>query len=416
MPRIHRAWAICAGGVLMLFTTVGLGANAFSVYQPYIIAYNNFTKAQGSWIITVRSLFILIGMMTAAWACRRLGLRRAVTLSVLLIALSHLIFGLAETFPVYCLAAAVTGIGYCWGGMIPLSLLIDRWFQDRQAFALGLAATGSGLATIAAPAPLTFLLERFGLRAAFWTESACLLLIALVVWAVLRDTPEEAGTAPYRLAGHTSAPHEARPAPAGMNRLCWYTALAASFLMGPATSLGLSNLAVLYSTAGFDPAVTSGLISFMGLCLIGGKLIYGQLVDRLGGRRSNYAVYGAMILSFLLCCLAHTGSIPAAVAAMALFGLGLPVSCMSQSVWAKDLLGDAGFAHGLKWLQSLFALGILLFGPVPGMLADAFGSYEPAYALFFLMTAVSLLLMGWVYARTGAGAPPRPGGKTASRP
>ena len=82
----------------------------------------------------------------------------------------------------------------------------------------------------------------------------------------------------------------------------------------------------------------------------------------------------------------------------------------------KDLLGDAGFAHGLKWLQSLFALGILLFGPVPGMLADAFGSYEPAYALFFLMTAVSLLLMGWVYARTGAGAPPRPGGKTASRP
>ena len=168
--------------------------------------------------------------------------------------------------------------------------------------------------------------------------------------------------------------------------------------MGPATSLGLSNLAVLYSTAGFDPAVTSGLISFMGLCLIGGKLIYGQLVDRLGGRRSNYAVYGAMILSFLLCCLAHTGSIPAAVAAMALFGLGLPVSCMSQSVWAKDLLGDAGFAHGLKWLQSLFALGILLFGPVPGMLADAFGSYEPAYALFFLMTAVSLLLMGWVSA------------------
>ena len=71
MPRIHRAWAICAGGVLMLFTTVGLGANAFSVYQPYIIAYNNFTNAQGSWIISVRSLFILIGMMTAAWACRR---------------------------------------------------------------------------------------------------------------------------------------------------------------------------------------------------------------------------------------------------------------------------------------------------------------------------------------------------------
>ena len=78
----HRAWAVCAGGSIMLFAVMGLGSNVFSVYQPYIIAWNHFTNAQGSWIITVRSLFIVVGMLTANWASARAGLQRIAVFSV----------------------------------------------------------------------------------------------------------------------------------------------------------------------------------------------------------------------------------------------------------------------------------------------------------------------------------------------
>ena len=66
----------------------------------------------------------------------RLGLRRTCTCSLLLLALSSFLFGAVRQFPLYCAASALVGLAYSWGGMISASLLVDRWFQDRQALAL----------------------------------------------------------------------------------------------------------------------------------------------------------------------------------------------------------------------------------------------------------------------------------------
>ena len=148
LRRPHYAWIICLGGALSLFAVMGMGINVFSVYQPYIIQLNGFSNAQGSWITTTRSLFILAALLTVNQLCARLGLRLVMTLGVVLLSLSCFCFGLAASFFTYCLAAALTGLGYCYGGMVPLSLIISRWFRDRRSLALGLAAAGSGVSTI----------------------------------------------------------------------------------------------------------------------------------------------------------------------------------------------------------------------------------------------------------------------------
>ena len=415
MHHPHRAWAVCAGGAIMLFTVMGLGSNVYSVFQPYVIDYNHFTNAQGAWIITIRSLFIVVGMMTANGLCARIGLRRTAVFSLGLVALSCLLFGAATAFPVYCLAGALAGLGYSLGGMIPLSLLIKNWFQDRQGFALGLASAGSGLSTIVAPAPLTWIIRRWGLSAAFWAEGAFVVLLALLVFLLVRDRPEDVGLTPYRLAGQSAPVQPEQPAPAGMTRRRWGTVLFAVFLVGAPTALGVSNTGVLYSTEGYRPETVAALISCSGLCMIVGKLAYGELADRLGGRRSNYILYGISLASYLLCCLAPTGRTLPAYAAMVAFGLSMPISNVALSVWARDFGGDAGFARGLKWSQTMYALGILLLGPAPGILADRFGSYVPAFFLFFLMILLSMALMSWVYQRTGAGSRPRPSALQPSR-
>lgn len=406
MYRPHRAWAVCAGGAIMLFISMGLAVNVFSVYLPYIIDCNAFTNAQGSWITTTRSLFVLAGMATAPRLCGRIGLRRTSTFAMGLVVLSYILFGLAWSFPVYCGAAALSGLGYSWGGMIPLSLLINRWFQMRQGFALGLASAGSGVATILMPTPLTWLIETWGLSAAFWCEAALILMLTILACLLIRERPEELGLSPYSQGRQEAASTPASTAPAAMTPGRWRLVLLAVFLLGGPTSLGVSHLGVLYSTEGCAPELVAALISCMGLCLMGGKMLYGALADRLGGRRSNYIIYGVSLLAYALCCLAPLGGVLLPFGAMVALGLSLAVSNVSLSVWAKDLCGDAGFTRGLKWCQIMYALGILVVGPVPGILADAAGSYVPAYFLFLLMMLVSMLLMCWVYGRTQAGGPP----------
>ena len=371
--RPHYAWMICLGGTLMLFTGMGLGVNLYSVFQPYLLEYGGLSNTQGAWIITVRSLFILVGMTTANRLIDRIGLRRTCTLAVLLLALSSFLFGAARQFPLYCLAAALVGLAYSWAGMLPASLLVEHWFGDRQALALGIISAGSGLATIIAPLPLTRLINRVSLRAGFWSLGAFTLLIALLLWLLLRDQPEDKGLVPYRVPGRTARPIQLRPAPEGVTPLRWAFVLAAAFLVGAATSLGISNFGVLYATAGFQENVTAQLISCLGLCMMVGKVAYGQIVDRIGGRRSNYLLYALVLTGFALSCMADGGSVPLAFAAMVLAGLGLPLSVVSPPIWAKDICGSEGYARGLKWVQSIYALGIFLMGPIPGILADRTG-------------------------------------------
>lgn len=409
MDHPHRAWAICAGGAIMLFTAMGLTANVFTVYLPYVIRLNAFTNTQGSWITTTRCLFILLGAMSANWLCSRLGLRRTVTFALGLIAFAYLIFGLAEHFFTYCIASAIAGLGYSWGGMIPLSLLINHWFQDRQTFTLGLASAGSGVSTIIAPAPLTWLIEHHSLSTAFLCEAGFIASMAVLVFLLIRDRPQDVGLLPYRVAQpEASAPAPVVAlAPRGLTPLRWKLALAAVFLLAGPAGIGITHVGLLYSTEGYDPGTVAALVSCVGICLIVGKLAYGELVDRLGGRWSNYIIYSVSLSSFLLCCLAPLGGKAPAFLAMTLFGMGLPVSNVALSVWSKDLCGDAGFSGGLKWFQTIYSIGLLLAGPIPGMLADLTGSYVPAYLLFFFMMLLSMILMSLVYEKTKAGRHPK---------
>lgn len=403
-----RPWLVCLGGAIMLFSVMGLGSNVYSVYQPYIIAQNGFTNTQASWIITVRSLFIVLGMLTAGWLCARLGVRTAVSAAMVLLALSRFLFGAANTLPLYLAAAAVTGLAYSWAGMIPLSLLINNWFQDRNAFALGLASAGSGLATILVPAPLTWMIQNWGLREAFWAEGAFVLALGVLVRVLVRDDPARLKLEPYYQDGGKKTEHVPvhHPAPQGMSRLYWFLYLTAVFLTGAPTGLGISNVGVLYTTEGYDPGTVAALVSCVGLALMLGKILYGELADRLGGRLASYILYAVALAAYVLLCLAPNGSKVCAFAAAALFGLALPLSNVSYSIWAKDFLGDKGFSRGLKWSQSLYALGIVVFGPVPGWLADRTGSYVSSYLLFLGMMALSWLFVVLVYRRTGAGGRP----------
>ena len=408
MHRPHYAWLICLGGALTLLATVGLGVNVFTIYQPEILRVNGFTNAQGSWITTTRSLFILAALLTVNQLCARLGLRLVMTLGMALLALSSLCFGLAGSFPMYCAAAALTGLGYCYGGMVPLSLIISRWFRDRRSLALGLAAAGSGVSTILAPAPITWAIEHWGLGAAFLCQGACIAVLGAAVWLLLRDSPEQLGLEPYHLGGpeaDADAP-AARPAVRGMSPLLRTGVLLAALLLGGPGGPGFSHLTVLYTTAGYDSHMVAALMSYTGLIICLGKILCGQVYDRAGGRLGNYYVFGTFLAGFLLCCLAPAGGTVLPFLAVTLFALGLPSTTVSPAVWAADLFGDQGYEKAVRSITVAYTVGMLLLGPVPGLLADRFGGYVPAYALFALcLTAAALLLQG-IYRKLGAGERP----------
>ncbi len=394
--RPHYAWLVCLGGALALFAVMGLGVNVFSVYQPEIVRLNGFTDAQGSWITTTRSLFILAALLCVNQLCARFGLRRIMSAGVLLVGLSCVCFAYAGSFPMYCAAAALTGVGYCWGGMVPISLAIGRWFRDRRGLALGLASAGSGVSTVFAPVLLTRLMERRGMRAAFLWEGAVVFLCAVLVWRLVRDDPAKLGLAPYGRSG-PQPPEEAagQKSGAGLSGGRWTLLLLAALFVGATGGPGFSHLTMLYTSSGYDSLFVAGLLSWLGAAISLGKILCGQVYDRLGGRGGNRFTFGTLLVSLVLCCLAPAGGVLLPVLAITTFGLGMSITAVSPARWAADLCAD--YESAVRTITVAFTAGIFVFGPLPGLLAGRLGSYVPAYIVFFVLLLAAFLILQGLY-------------------
>ena len=392
--RPHRAWLICLGGALAMFAVMGLGINVFSIYQPEIIRLNGFTDAQGSWITTTRSLFILATLLCVNQLCARFGLRRVMSAGVLLVGLSCLCFAFADRFLLYCAAAALTGVGYCLAGMVPVSLAVGRWFQDRQGLALGLASAGSGVSTVFAPVLLTGVVKEQGITAAFLWEGAVMFLCALLVWLLVQDAPGAAG--PYRRPGSVPGP-DRRSGGAGLSRSQWTLLLLAALFVGATGGPGFSHLTMLYTSSGYSSLFIAGLLSYLGAMISLGKIICGQVYDRLGGRGGNRFAFGTLLLALVLCALAPVGGALLPVLAITAFGLGLSITAVSPARWAGDLC--AGYESGVRTITLAYTAGMLVFGPLPGLLADWLGGYVPAYTAFFALLLAAYLIVQGLYRR-----------------
>ena len=400
--NIHYGWTICFVSTLLLFVTMGTVSNGFSVYLPYIISQNGFSHAQGSFLVTLRCLVSFCSMLLIGYYYKRFSIRSGAGLAAFCAGLAFFTYSIAQNYLTFCIAAALSGVSYGLGSMIPVSILINRWFVARKALALGICASGSGIATIILPPVTAELIRRLSIEWAFLLEAGFIFVAAAVILFFLRDFPEEVGQKPFGAeTGETEAVEAELPGEASrtLSRQSWILMGFVSLCMGALANPGFSHLAVLFSTEGFDSMTVAYMISGVGVMITLGKLLYGQVTDQIGGYRSSL-LFGVMLLfGHMLCCLAFYQSVWISILTILLLGLGYPIATIGPSVWAADLASKDAFPIVVKRLQVIYAAGALIFASIPGMLADSFHSYIPAYVLFSALLVLALLFV-WRSYRT----------------
>ena len=171
----------------------------------------------------------------------------------------------------------------------------------------------------------------------------------------------------------------------------------AALLIGAMGNTGWNHLSVLYSTEGSDLRTVSSLISFVGLALTAGKILFGEVTDRLGGRRAAITFCSILVLGEVLACFAGSLIMPIALLSMLCMGLGLPISTVGFSSMAADLSTPGHYPSTLRYFQLCYMIGSFVTGPGPGMIADSCGSYVPSYYILSAFALINLLLIWSAY-------------------
>lgn len=392
MKRIHYAWVICGLGTLTMACNMGLACNTLSFYLPFIEA-NGISAADGSALLSIRCMFSLLSMFLVNRYYRKLGYRVGLCAATAVAAAAYLTFFLSNSVLLYDLGAAIAGIAYGFGTMIPVSLLINRWFTLRRGLALGICAAGSGISGICFTPVIERLISAFGLRTAFLLEAVFLLFCALLMLLFLRDSPAEMNIFPYS---------KGVPALETANKNCSEWTLSKSgwamltFIMictGGVALAGSGHQGVLLTSCGYSARTAALCISFFGLLLMLGKFLFGTAADRFGTRNASVAFSLTLVLGCFSSLLFDGKKLFACYLLAALTGLGYPPATVGMSLWAADFSSPARYADTLKWFQILNSAGGAVFSALPGIIFEHTGEYVSSFLLFGSLTAFSTVLL-----------------------
>lgn len=393
----HYEKVICVCCFLILFTNIGLPSTSFSVYQPYLVAIPGVGHAGGSVILSVRTFVSLVAMFFVARYYSCLNCRVGAFVASVCVAIGFALYAAnTESYVGLCVGSVFTGLGYGLGGMICSTMLIGRWFETNVATVAGIAAVGSGVAAVVLPPIVVAVVNATSLSAAFALEAALALALGLLVFALLRNFPEDMGLSPY-VSKKTSK--GGKPKRARMNRDVPHAFLpvlmVAMVFVGCASVGGNGYLGVLFTSEGFSTEAAAALIAVSGACLMVSKLFNGVIFDAIGTRNGSVLFFLLFIGGTGLLCLSDMGSSWLSTAAAVMFGLGLSLGTVGISVWSIELAPKGREVQTIRNFQICYALGGFIFMLLPGFLAEAFGTYLVTYAaLFFMLIAAAVVIVG----------------------
>lgn len=401
MKKKIYPWLICLMSTLLISCCMGLTNGTFSVFQPYLVK-SGLTNTQASMILTARNIFSCIAIALITQYYGRMKMRRGMVVNLCIGALAFLIYSRASSYLMYLLAAAVSGFCYGWGGILPASILIRRWFRKNKTLALGISGSGTGVAMLILPMILTAVIESQGMKAAFHMNMALMLVTALLIFLIVKESPEEAGMLPW--GGDTEEKEKEKKAAEGhgLTRVEFAMMAASMLLLGVSTQPEVNHIAVYYAELGFPVHVAPMTISLIGATLIAGKCIYGYLADRFEPFYINLIYYLGIVAGLVCFALCSLGTmIPAYIGGVCM-GFGTTLATVGMMAMAGDLETSEKYMKAGKYYQLFYMGAVLVFNTVPGLVADLTGSYRPVYFLAPVLMAAGMLLTQTVYIRHGS--------------
>ncbi len=336
------------------------------------------------------------GLLSDSW-----GPRKTITVFFVIAGLGSVLLGLAPNTGLAVLGRTLVGLGVAML-FVPSLKLLTCWFSVGEfAKMTGLFMAVGGLGALSATAPMAWLSVLLGWRGSFLCIGVATLLMAAVIWIVVRDRPEDKGLPPVD--GLLRRGHDPKaPAPSlrrglGMvmtERRFWPIFAWFFFTFGIFFSFGgLWGGPYLMHAHGLSKAQAGGVLSMLAVGLLLGGPLYSILSDRLLRSRKKPIVASAAIMLLLTLPLAFApGVMPLAVLYhwCLLFGFaGNAVVVVGFSA-CKELFPTsiAGTAVGLMNLSPFLAGAIMQ--PLIGLVLEAHGTaatgYPPAaYGKAFLM-------------------------------
>lgn len=392
--KIFYGWIVVLGCVCITATVVPM---VMSLANVYLLSVTEDMAISRSAFTLVNTITQSMGIIFSPIVAKKLAtgdLKKIQTIALIAFVGAYFSFSFATAVWQLYLLAIVLGIAYTSSTLIPVSMMITNWFEEKRGLAMSIAMAGIGLGGFIFSPVLSYLLTTFGWRASYRIMAVLLLAITIPISLfVLKKSPSEMGLQAYgatKKAEQTT--HEEKESALTVNQLIRQPV----FLM-LVFGIFCNGLLNSGSLGQFPPAleemhgvvVKSSIISLYSLVGIFGKLILGWIDDRFGTVKSAIFGCGFMTLAFILLLNGHQLVMIYLMAFC--FGLGTPIGTVSPPLITARIYGRKHYAEVYGIISSISQVGLTLGSLIIASIYDKTGSYQNGWKLLIVLTIITMI-------------------------
>ncbi len=375
---------------------VGLGSLiAYGVFINPLVAEFGWSRAAVSGASSI-ALFLsgVLGVL-AGRLNDKIGPRLVVVVCAFFFGFGHMLMSqIGTVWQLYLVYGLIIGTGLSAVDIIPLSTTA-QWFREKRGSITGIVKVGAGFGQLIIPMVASILITSRGWRTSYVFLGIGSFVAFIIIGLLLKRAPGSAST-PVSKPAPIGSPV---PAPvlkqAPDNSLSFNNAvrtkafwiICASNLLSLFCLMTVMVHIVPHASLLIDSATrAAGVISTIGFSSMGGRLLIGGVIDRIGTKRTTILCYILLILVLLWLQLAKAPWM------LYLFAVFYGIAHGGIFTIISPIVADF---FGLKSHGSLF--GVVAFagttggasGPLlSGRIYDVAGSYYPA---FWMLTVISVL-------------------------
>jgi len=382
---------IIAGIALFIMTLAWGSLFSIGVFFKPMLEELEFSRAATS---IAQSVSILLTGLFGIFMGRlndRFGPRLIVTVGGLFLGAGYLLMSLTEaSWQLYLFRGVLVGIGVS-GTYVPLLATIAKWFYHRRGLIMGVIISGIGLGTTIMSPIANWLITNYGWRESSGILGAALLILVVLAAQFLRRDPADVGLLPYggREVEQEKTEVELSPQKALRTAQLWLLCLI-FLLFDFSVDAVLVHIVPHATDLAISAASAANVLAIIGIVSIPGRIIMGNVGDRIGSKPTMIICFAFMLASFGWLLFAREEWAFYLFAVVFGFPYGGLAALMSLVVAELFGLADIGLILGVVTCGTTIGAAV---GPaLAGFIFDVTGSYQLAYTICTIFSGACLVL------------------------
>ncbi|MGI6091148.1 MAG: MFS transporter [Saccharofermentanales bacterium] len=403
IPHMH--WITVLALFLALAALWGSTANSSGIFITPIQESLNATRPQMVIATTLKGVGNIGGAFLCAFLLKRVPVIQVIRLAAILLTASVFAMSYIQNLFHYYLIVMIQAVLTCIGTYIPMSIVIQNWFEKNTSMAIGVAFMGSGLGGIVYNYLGGIWIPTVGWRRTLFLFGIITLVsLFLTLFVITRATPYHLNLRPFGASDNLES-EQLQKELTGMevkealrNVRFWFF-ITAIFLVTLSTNALFNNMSPHLIDLGYSLQQAAQVSAAFMLFLMFGKPVLGYAFEFMGLKIASVISTLAVTLALLSSIFAGNAYFlwPLAIGS----GVGLSFSSIAFPAFSKHLFGQKNYASFASILQISAGLATLLGPVLTSLLYNYSKSYISTYVLALIYTILTILIWLFVLPKRG---------------